>query len=162
MVVADHPTVLIRDLVRGDDRALSFMFGRLGEDARYQRFLVAKRELTPADLRLLMNVDHWHREAVIAWSPPPRAPIGVARYARTSQFDLAEVAVTVVDAWQRRGIGGELVDVLRERAVGAGIHRFTATLLWSNRGALALLRRWGPTTVMFKSGGVAEVYGRWA
>jgi RimJ/RimL family protein N-acetyltransferase len=133
--------LLIRELTAADRAALQFVFGRLSAESRYRRFLVVKPALTQRDLDRLLDVDHWHREAVIAWSPPPRAPIGVARYARGEVFDVAEIAVAVTDAWQRRGVGAALVQELRERAVRAGIRRFAATALSGNGGALALARR---------------------
>jgi RimJ/RimL family protein N-acetyltransferase len=137
------------------------MFSRLGEASRYQRFLAIKPQLTAVDLDFLTDVDHWHREAVIAFSPRPSAPVGVARYVRSRKFDLAEVAVTVVDQWQRRGVGIELMLALRERALRAGIGRFTATVLRENRGALRLARRLGPTCAVDRYGALVELAGSW-
>jgi acetyltransferase len=130
--------LLIRPYTPLDRPALEFMFGRLSPESRYQRFLTAKRALTAADLARLTAVDHWHHEALLAFSPWPRTPIGIARYVRTEDFDVAEIAVTVVDAWQRRGVGTALMEALRERAAAAGVRRFTYTMLPENRGARAL------------------------
>lgn len=157
----DEAELLIRPLADTDRAALHFMFRRLGEDSRYQRFLGPKHRLGSADLDILMHVDHWHREALIAWSPRPRTPIGVARYARKEEFDLAEVAVTVVDEWQRRGVGAQLVTALRDRALRAGIRRFAVTLFRDNQGALALVRRFGPAETTARYGGVVELRGPW-
>jgi RimJ/RimL family protein N-acetyltransferase len=153
--------LLIRPLADTDLAALQFMFRRLGEDSRYQRFLGPKHRLGSADLDILMRISHWHREALIAWSPRPRPRIGVARYARREEFDLAEVAVTVVDEWPRRGVGAELVTALRDRALRAGIRRFAVTLFRDNRGALALVRRFGPAETTIRDGGVVELRGPW-
>jgi acetyltransferase len=153
--------VLIRELSAGDRAALAFVFHRLGARSRYQRFMRVRTELDPAELDRLAAVDHWHAEALVAWSPVPRAPIGVARYVRGADFDVAELAVAVVDEWQRRGVGGALVLALRERAVRAGIHRFTATALVGNRGALRLVRRLDPAPVTRIHGEVLELAGSW-
>jgi acetyltransferase len=153
--------VLLRELTPADRPALVFMFRRLGETSRYQRFLGIKRELSARDLEWLTDVDHWHREAVMAWSPRPRAPIGVARYVRCDEFDVAELAITVVDDWQDRGIGSALLGMLRERAIRAGIRRATATVLRDNPGALALARRFGSWTVTGAQGGVMEMTAAW-
>jgi RimJ/RimL family protein N-acetyltransferase len=149
--------MLVRELTAADRPALAFIFHRLGENSRYQRFHGAKRQLSAKELDCLTAVDHWHHEALIAWTPAPSAPVAVARYVRTADFDLAELAVTVVDEWQRRGVGVELLLALRERALRAGITRFTATALRSNRAALALARRVGPLTVVAAHGDVVEV-----
>jgi RimJ/RimL family protein N-acetyltransferase len=154
--------LLIRSLGAADRRALAFIFRRLGDDSRYQRFLGLKRELAGAELERLTNVDHWHHEALIAFSPVPRAPIAVARYVRLEEFDLAELAFTVTDDWQRRGVGLELGLALRARAREAGVRRFTATMLRSNRGALALARRLGECRVVSSAGEVLELSGCWS
>ena len=136
--------IVIDELTAHDRAALAFSFRRLGEQSRYQRFHGVKRELTPRELEYLTVVDHWHHEALIARSTQPRAPVGVGRYIRGEEFDLAEVAVEVVDLWQRQGVGRALMLALRDRAIGAGIYRFNATMLAENRGALALARVLGP------------------
>lgn len=89
------------------------------------------------------SLDHWHEQALIAYSPLPRAPVGIARYVRQADFAVAEIAVEVVDEWQRRGVGSALGLALRERALHAGIHRFVATVAMDNTGARALATRLG-------------------
>ncbi len=152
---------LIRGLTPADRPALAYMFRHLGDRSRYQRFLGLKRELSRRDLDRLTDIDHWHREAIIAFSSVPRAPIGVARYVRGDDFDVAELAISVVDGWQRCGVGSELVAVLREHALRAGITRVTATVLRDNRGAVALARRFGDCTVVTAHGEAMEIAFRW-
>ena len=152
--------VAIRELVSSDRRAVAFTFGRLSQGSRYQRYFTAKPALSVRELNRLLDVDHWHHEAVIAYSPPPRAPIGIARYVRLNEFDVAEVAIEVVDGWQRRGVGTALMAALRERALRAGIRYFTAAMLRDNAGARALARKLGPpapATVLAVAGNVVEV-----
>jgi RimJ/RimL family protein N-acetyltransferase len=55
----------------------------------------------------------------------------------------AELAVLVEDAWQRRGLGSELVRRLVELAQDAGIGEVYAVTASSNRGMIATLRRLG-------------------
>jgi acetyltransferase len=134
VLAADHVGVAIRELARSDRAAVGFVFRHLGTESRYQRFLTPKRELSERELARLIDVDHWHHEAVIAWSSIPRAPIGIARYVRGDEFDLAELAVAVADGWQRAGVGGELMRVLAEHACRAGIRRFTEAVRGYRRG----------------------------
>lgn len=157
LVIRDTPTLLVRELETGDGPAIAYLFRHLGERSRYQRFLHPKRELSPAELAGLTAVDHWHHDAVIAFSALPRRPVGVARYVRSDNFDVAELAVTVVDDWQRRGVGSTLVAVLSEHAARAGIRRLTATVLRENRGALALAHRLGHPVVLHAGGGTIEI-----
>lgn len=148
---------MIRELSSSDRPALEFEFRRMGERSRYQRFFTIAPSLSRRDLQLLLDIDHWHREALIAFSAPPRAPVGSARYVRLEDFDAAEVAVEVVDGWQRRGVGTALVDALRDRARRAGIRRFTATMLRENTGARALMGHLGTPRVTGSVGSMIEI-----
>ncbi len=148
--------VEIRPLTAADRAAVAFTFARLGERSRYQRFLRVKEALTPPELDRLLAVDHWHHEALIAFSPPPRAPIGVARYVRADRFDHAEVALEVVDAWQRRGVGSALLAALAERACAAGIRFLVGIALTDNHGARGVGRRLGHVEPLGAEAGVAE------
>ncbi len=76
---------------------------------------------------------------------------------RCEEFDRAELALAVVDAWQRRGVGRALLAALAARARRAGVRRFTATLLRDNRGALALARELGRCTVVSDCADVATL-----
>ena len=70
--------------------------------------------------------------------------MGVARFVRAVDDDqAAEVAVTVIDDWQRRGLGAVLLRQLLERAVQEDIRRFTALIDDSNTAILGLLRSLG-------------------
>ena len=117
------PAITIRELRPSDQRAFAFTFGHLSDRSRYQRYLSPKPFLSARELSHLLDVDHWHHEALIAYSPPPRAPIGVARYVRLDEFDTAELAIEVADAWQGHGVGTALLAALQERAIGEKCRR---------------------------------------
>ena len=51
----------------------------------------------------------------------------------------ADIAVTVVDDWQGRGLGTELLARLADRARHEGIHRFTALVAAENVAVARLL-----------------------
>jgi len=72
-------------------------------------------------LARLTDVDHLRRDALVALEGDEI--VAVARYdaARTDDGDDAdtrdaEIAVTVVDAWQRRGLGHRLLQRLEARS----------------------------------------------
>lgn len=141
----DPGAITIRELLPSDRPAVAFTFRHLGERSRYQRFLTTKPALAPRELDRLLDVDHWHHEALIAYSPSPRAPIGIGRYVRLDDdYEAAEIAIAVVDGWQCRRVGTALLDTLRERALLAGIRHFTASMLRDNAGARALAAHLGP------------------
>jgi RimJ/RimL family protein N-acetyltransferase len=149
--------ITIRELVPSDRRAVAFTFGRLSPQSRYQRYFSPKPTLSPRELHHLLDVDHWHHEALIAFSLPPRTPIGIARYVRLDDFDMAELAIEVVDGWQRKGVGTALLMALTERATRAGIRRFHMSMLRDNKAALALAAHLGPATVLTAAGNITEL-----
>ena len=84
--------------------------------------------------------------------------MGVARYVRDAEDpQAAEIAVTIIDDWQGRGLGTELLAQLSDRARQEGIRRFTALVAADNKAMAGLLRnvsaelvRYGPGTVEYE------------
>ena len=111
------------------------------------RFLRRKDELSAAELRYFTDIDHHDHEALGAVDHADGRGVGVARYVRdASDPHSAEIALTVVDDWQGRGLGTELLAQLSGRARAEGIRRFTALVSADNAAMTALLRgvRAGP------------------
>ena len=88
--------------------------------------------------------EHHDHEAIGALSTADKRGVGIARYVRDADApQAAEIAVTVVDDWQGRGLGTELLSRLSDRAGQAGIHRFTALVAAENVAATWLARKLG-------------------
>jgi RimJ/RimL family protein N-acetyltransferase len=138
----DGSPILIRRLRPDDAPEVESAFLRLSAESRRLRFLTAKPSLTPAELRYLVEVDGHHHEALCALDPATNQGIGIARWVRDERDRTrAEVAVTVVDAWQRRGVGTLLLEALTDRARAEGITCFTAIVSADNRNMRRLLDR---------------------
>jgi RimJ/RimL family protein N-acetyltransferase len=132
--------VRIRQIRPDDGPALVRAYANLGEQSRYRRFFTVMPELPEATLRAAVAVDHVDHEALVAVPLPATEIVGECRFIRwPDQPDSAEIGVTVVDAWQGRGLGSALLACLSERALEAGIDYFTAEVLAENRTMLALL-----------------------
>ena len=141
VVLRDGSKVLIRQVQSTDAPLLADGFARLSSQSRQMRFLTRKRELTPAELRYFTDVDHRHHEALGALSRADGRGVGIARYVRDAEDpQAAEIAVTIVDDWQGRGLGTELLTQLTGRARCEGIRRFTALVSADNAAMAALLR----------------------
>ncbi|HXV92186.1 MAG TPA: GNAT family N-acetyltransferase, partial [Pseudonocardia sp.] len=70
--------------------------------------------------------------------------VGECRFVRlANRQDTADVAVTVVDAWQDRGLATALLGRLSRRALEEGVEYFSAEVLAENRTVLAMLPRLG-------------------
>lgn len=127
--------------VRPDDApALARAYTSLGEQSRYRRFFTAMPKLPETTLKAAVDVDHVDHEALVAVPLLSAEIVGECRFIRLpDQPDTAEIGVTVVDAWQGRGLGSALLARLSEHAAEAGIEYFTAEILAENRTMLALL-----------------------
>ena len=143
-VLRDGSAVLIRQVRGTDAPLLADGFARLSPRSRQMRFLGAKTTLSAAELRYFTEVDHHDHEAIGALSAADGRGVGIARYVRDADDpQAAEIAVTVVDDWQGRGLGTELVSRLSDRARQAGIHRFTALVAAENAAMTGMLRNLG-------------------
>ena len=103
-----------------------------------------KPRLTERELDHLVAVDHHGSEALVAFDPATGRGVAVARYAPVPGAPrVADVAVTVADEWQGRGLGTALLARLVARARAEGHVALRASVLAVNRASLALLRRAG-------------------
>jgi GNAT superfamily N-acetyltransferase len=154
----DGSEVLIRRVRGTDAPLLADGFARLSPSSRWMRLLMARQKLSAAELRHLTEVDHHDHEALGALDEAEGRGVGIARYIRLREDPrAAEVAITVIDEWQRLGLGAVLLAQLSDRARAAGIRRFTALVAAENTAGLRLLRhangqfiRWEADTAQYE------------
>ena len=141
MKLRDGSRVLIRPVQPADAPLLADGFARLSPRSRQMRFLTRKKQLSGAELRYFTDIDHHDHEALGALNQADGRGVGIARYIRDAEDPhAAEIAVTIVDDWQGRGLGTELLARLSDRARSAGIRRFTALVAADNTAMAGLLR----------------------
>src|SRR5215469_11125332 len=144
VVLRDGSKVLIRQVQPADAPLLADGFARLGDKSRRMRFLARKDQLSAAELRYFTDVDHHDHEALGALNQADGRGVGIARYIRDAEDPhAAEIAITIVDDWQGRGLGTELLTRLSNQARSAGICRFTALVDEDNTAIAGLLRKAG-------------------
>ena len=132
--------VRVRQVQPGDASALARAYANLGEQSRYRRFFTVMPELPEATLTAAVEVDHTDHEALVALPLLSAEIVGECRFIRRAdQPDTADAGVTVIDAWQGRGLGSALLTRLSERALEVGIDYFAAEILAENRTMLGLL-----------------------
>ncbi|UCH03508.1 MAG: GNAT family N-acetyltransferase, partial [Candidatus Thorarchaeota archaeon] len=77
-------------------------------------------------------------------SQDPMNGIGIARYVRVEKEpQLAEAAITVLDEYQNRGLGKELLFQLGKIGLEKGIHYLRAHVLSTNIPILTIAKRAG-------------------
>lgn len=117
--------------------AVDAVFAGLSARSRYLRFHSPTPRLTASARRVLVDVDGERHAAVCARVGGD--PVGIARLIRTSCG--AEIAVAVVDRWQRRGIGRQLLEALTVVAARLGVAELHGDVLPDNEAMLALVRK---------------------
>lgn len=137
--------VTIRPIHPEDRQELYDGFRKLSPASRYQRFFSELNELSTEQLDYLTQVDGVDHVALVAVCAAAglelERGLGVARFVRLKEEpDVAEVAITVADDAQHKGIGSALLAALIAAARERGIHRFRMQVLAMNAGMIALLR----------------------
>jgi len=143
--LSDAGEVWVRPVRRDDAEQLQRAFALLSEASRYQRFHTGLPVLGDRLAEFLTDIDHTNHEALVALpTEESRTIVGVARFIRDEQAPhQADLALTVAEKWQGRGLATLLLRLLGERARREGIRRFTLYMLADNTAVLALLRSAG-------------------
>lgn len=127
--------------IRAEDKGLVVeAFRALEPRSIYQRFFFNKKELSEAELRRLTEPDN-AREAVLVATIPTgigERIVGLGRY--TGDMECAQLAFTVEEDYQGRGIASILLRRLILLARENGIARFEAHVLAGNGPMLGVLR----------------------
>jgi GNAT superfamily N-acetyltransferase len=150
----DETDLTVRPIAIGDAERLARLFARLSPSSVHFRFFSPISRPPRAALLRLADVDHDRREALVALEGDEI--VAVARYDGRIGSHQAEIAITVEDAWQHRGVGRRLARRLAALATDRGYDTFVATMLPDNRAALGLVRKLVPDATVRWSGGEYE------
>ena len=151
----DGTTLVIRPIRPEDKPLLLDGFARLSERSRYFRFFTKLPALSQDQLHYLTEVDQKSHSAWVAGvvEDGHETGVGVVRWIRLRDDPTtAEIAVTVVDDYQRRGLGRTLVYVAAQEALAAGVRNFHAVVLVENRATIAMLRGMGASSGTYEGG----------
>lgn len=127
-------TVTIRPMCHTDaDMEQNFVRG-LSAETKHFRFLGAVRELTSEEVRKFCDVDGHRSMAFVALVRDEAGSriVGVSRYAPNAESSTREMAVTVADDWQHRGIGTRLARALLQHAREHGVRKLYSIDLSDN------------------------------
>ena len=156
--LSDGTTVHVRPIVPEDEPLLIDAVAAMSERSVYFRFFSPLKRLPDALAHRLAVVDYNDRFALVATTHKSSERIvGVARYDRVVGTDVAETAVSVVDEFQRRGLGSSLLAILAKVARDHGIRTFTLIVLPENQQMLGMLRKMGWIHHAKLTGGVYEI-----
>jgi RimJ/RimL family protein N-acetyltransferase len=127
-------SVTIRPIHPADSSMEDEFIRNLSVETKHYRFLGGVKELPPAELKRLCNVDGRHSMAFVATvnKDGHETEIGVSRYAEYPSAGAGELAVTIADAWQQKGLGQLLLKQLITYAKTHGIKQLYSVELTDN------------------------------
>ena len=141
-LLTDGTEVVLRPIGPDDKSLLEQGMAKLSATSRRLRFMSSIENLSKSQLAYLTEIDHHHH---LAWGAMVSGqPVAVGRLVRLADpTESAEIAITVLDEWQGRGLGKLLVRLLAEIGRSVGIERVVFEALAENEGIVRLLSRFG-------------------
>jgi GNAT superfamily N-acetyltransferase len=129
--------IRLRPIRPTDKESLKAAFDELSGPSRHKRFFVAKQMLSDDELRYFTEIDGFDHFALAAIELNENElegdGLGIARYIRLeSDPACAEVAITVIDRMQGKGVGRILLERLILAAIEGGVARFRFECLAHN------------------------------
>lgn len=136
VTLRDGSIAEIRPIGPADKGLLLEGLQQMSPKSKFARFGSGIASLSAAELRYLTDVN---QVSHVAWGAViDDEPAGVGRYILDGAAE-AEIAITVVDRFQRRGLGRALFDALAASARAAGIESFHFAIEPWNRSVLRML-----------------------
>ncbi len=129
LLVRFHETLSERSV-----RFRYFHFMRLGQRVAHERLI--RQCFSDFDREMALVVEHHEKDG------PPEL-LGIGRLSRTPGGCDAELAVVISDAWQKCGLGTQLMKQLIQVAKDEKLHRITATILPENTEMQRLCGKFG-------------------
>lgn len=143
----DGREVMLRAIVASDAPEIVKAFERLSADSRYYRFMLHKRQLSPAALERGVHPRPGSDFVFVATVPASGGfdIVGGAQYVRAQEGDggTCEFAITVAEDWRECGLATALLRSLVRRARRDGYRTMEGLVLAENAPMLALARRLG-------------------
>ncbi len=142
----DGTDVLVRPIRPEDAEIEQDFVENLSPESKYFRFMQSMDKLTPLMLARFTQIDYDREMALVAvvkeHSRDARI-LGVARYVSNPDKQSCEFALTIADAWQKKGIGRQLMQRLMTVARDRNIEIMEGEVLSQNSKMLRLCERLG-------------------
>ena len=145
-LLADGGLISVRPLGPEDAHLLEEGLSKMSPESRRRRFHTPLKRFSKGMLRHLTQIDGVHHRAwgVFLDDHPVHTGIGVARLVEhPDRTDVADLAITVLDRFQGRGIGRLLLRFLIDEGRAAGYRALSASVLAENGPMLHLIEQVG-------------------
>ncbi len=157
----DGALVRIRPIKPTDEPLLQDFFYSHSEETIYRRYFRAVKAMSHATAQTLVNVDYHKRMAFVATlgALGLERIIGVGRYAEEEDHDdMVEVAYTIHEDYQGRGLGTILQVHLEDYAKRKGFRGVSSYLFKNNVPMMKIFAKRGPYSEELAEEGVLRVW----
>jgi len=139
----DGTVVRFRHVRPEDEPLIAAAINSASRETLLHRFFSPIRSVSPEMLRRMLVLDPTQETCIVGLieSADARRLICGARYVKLTRPGTAEIAITVHDDFQHRGLGTLLLRLLAKLAARDRLHTFEAEVLSSNLKMLTLLRK---------------------
>ena len=156
----DGTVVTLRAIRPGDAGAILQAFRGLDRESVYRRFFSPRKDLSPAELEQMTDVDFSRVVALVITKATESGEdlIGGGRYATDDPASgAAEIAFITAGDYRGLGIASIILTHLGRIAREAGVERFEAEVLAENQPMLAVFRRSGLPVNIVRDGSTLHV-----
>lgn len=159
VTLKDKQQVFMRPIKPADEPMMKEMFYSFSERTRYLRFHGPMKSFPHARLQVFCNVDYDQEMTLICMvgQPGEEDVVALGCYIHDQGSNTAEVAFSVRDDWQNKGLGSHLFRKLVEIGRERGIDTFHAEVLTENLPMLNVFHHSGCTVATQAEGGVVHV-----
>tara|TARA_R110001632_G_scaffold100033_2_gene206971 strand:- start:31480 stop:33075 length:1596 start_codon:yes stop_codon:yes gene_type:complete len=160
--VLDGKKITIRPISEQDKQLESEFVNGLSAQTKHYRFLGGINTLSDAMLKTLCTIDGQNSMAFVATEHDSQTgaelEIGESRYAFTGEHSAYEIAVTISDKWQHKGLGKLLTEHLIEYAKVHNVGSLYAIELADNHDMRKLAGELGMTEKMDRDDAHQVIY----
>lgn len=160
--LSDGRRVVIRAQRPDDLEELREAVQRASSETLYHRFFAVKRQFSPQEIHYFLDVDFIHHVALVAEAIEDRRSVivGGCRYLLVEP-GRAEVAFSVIDAYQGKGLGTALMRHIAAIGREAGLEELVAEVLSDNIAMLEVFEKSGLSVTTRHEGSVVHVSMRY-
>jgi len=140
LALDDGTQINFRPIHPTDETRMRDLFYALSQQSVYYRWMSHLKRMPRKEIQNYVYIDHRDQVAIVGTLPESHGEeiIAVGGYFLNPKTNRAEVAFTVLDDWQNRGIGSYLLRQLIQVAKRYGIAGFTAEVLRQNKAMQAV------------------------
>ncbi len=145
IILKEGSYTLLRPLIPCDYKELGIFFENLGRETLYSRYLTSSPEIKRREIQRIFNSLYKNNLIIVAKLANKASPIiGIAELCSSKMVpDTAEAAITIMDDWQGKRAGIQMLQWLRVIAENRGIKTVVGYCSVGNQKVLSLLRKLG-------------------